>query len=262
MKKLKDPIIAENCDHNVHDTVYAGNYQPINLKYSRYIPRLYFIPKEAVELIKTEELMTTNIDDMKALSHQDIMINGGSFNFQGTDVTFPAGSYLTYNDKSMHVVKYKNEVVKVNGIELNDIWHQDGILYVGENGVLFEKNGWWNTGAGHFNISSTLLKSLRDEGCVTKIENARIQDHITEPKKVTLKDVDGQFLFVASGTVTIKFQTVTDGAEIIDDEKEFQAPSIIQMTQDLDISGSDFNLYEFYSIKDRSSLYDNAWLDG
>ena len=44
MKKLKDPIIAENCDHNVHDTVYAGNYQPINLKYSRYIPRLYFTP--------------------------------------------------------------------------------------------------------------------------------------------------------------------------------------------------------------------------
>ena len=262
MKKLKDPIVSENCDHHVHDTVYAGNYEPINLKYSRYIPRLYFIPKEAVELIKTEELMTTNIEDMKALSHQDIMINGGSFNFQGTDVTFPSGSYLTYNDKSMHTVKYKNEVVKVNGVALDDIWHQDGILYVGENGVLFEKNGWWNTGAGHFNISSTLLKSLRDEGCVTKIENARIQDHITEPKKVTLKDVDGQFIFIASGTVKVKFKTVTDGAEVVDDEKELKAPSMIQMTQDLDISGSDFNVYEFYSIKDKSELYEKAWLDG
>ena len=63
--------------------------------------------------------MTTNIDDMKALSHQDIMINGGSFNFQGTDV-ISSGSYLTYNDKSMHTVKY-NEAVKVNGVALDDM---------------------------------------------------------------------------------------------------------------------------------------------
>ena len=34
------------------------------------------------------------------------------------------------------------------------------------------------------------------------------------------------------------------------------------MTQDLDISGSDFNVYEFYSIKDKSELYEKAWLDG
>ena len=60
------------------------------------------------------------------------------------------------------------------------IWHKDGILYVGDNGVLFEKY-WWNTGAGHFNISSTLIKETRDKESY-KIENSRIQEHITEPK--------------------------------------------------------------------------------
>ena len=190
MKKLENPLQNDSCDHFIHDTVYGGKFQSINLRYDNHIPRIYFIPKEAVALIKTEELMTTNIDEMKALSHQDIMINGGSFNFQGQDVTFPSGSYLTYNDKSMHTVKYKNEVVKVNGVALDDIWHKDGILYVGNNGVLFEKNGWWNTGAGHFNLSSYLSKGATKDGFVTKIENSRIQEHITEPKVITKKDVD------------------------------------------------------------------------
>ena len=215
MKKLENPLQNDSCDHFIHDTVYGGKFQSINLRYDNHIPRIYFIPKEAVALIKTEELMTTNIDEMKALSHQDIMINGGSFNFQGQDVTFPSGSYLTYNDKSMHTVKYKNEVVKVNGVALDDIWHKDGILYVGNNGVLFEKNGWWNTGAGHFNLSSYLSKGATKDGFVTKIENSRIQEHITEPKVITKKDVDGQFIFIASGDVKIKFKTVTDGAEAV-----------------------------------------------
>ena len=263
MKKLDHHLYSDNCDHHVHDTVYAGNYEPINLRYDRHIPRIYFIPKEAVALIKTEELMTTNIDDMKALSHQDIMINGGSFNFQGTDVTFPSGSYLTYNDKSMHTVKYKNEVVKVNGVALDDIWHQDGILYVGDNGVLFEKNGWWNTGPGHFNISSTLIKETRDLGYVTKIENSRIQEHITEPKVITKKDVDGQFLFIASGNVKLKYKTVTDGAEVIDTETTFKPTSVIVLSQDVEIIDSEnFNVYEFYAEKDRTKLYEDAWLDG
>tara|TARA_Y200000002_G_scaffold12099_2_gene9888 strand:+ start:2734 stop:3525 length:792 start_codon:yes stop_codon:yes gene_type:complete len=263
MKKLKDALVNDTCDHVIHDTVYGGKFECINLRYDVHIPRIYFIPKEAVELIKTEELMTTNLDDMKALSHQDIMVNGGSFNFQGTDVTFPPGSYLTYNQKSMHTVKYKNEVVEVNGVALDDIWHKDGILYVGDNGVLFEKNGWWNTGPGHFNISSTLLKSMRDDGFVTKIENSRIQDHITETKVITKKDVDGQFIFLTSGNVTIQYKTVTDGAEVINEQRNIKPKTIIELTQDIEIiSGDNFNMYEFYAVKDRKSLYDNAWLDG
>ena len=263
MKKLENPLQNDSCDHFIHDTVYGGKFQSINLRYDNHIPRIYFIPKEAVALIKTEELMTTNIDEMKALSHQDIMINGGSFNFQGQDVTFPSGSYLTYNDKSMHTVKYKNEVVKVNGVALDDIWHKDGILYVGNNGVLFEKNGWWNTGAGHFNLSSYLSKGATKDGFVTKIENSRIQEHITEPKVITKKDVDGQFIFIASGDVKIKFKTVTDGAEVIYTEKLFKPTTIIVLSQDVEIIDSEnFNVYELYAEKDRTKLYDNAWLDG
>ena len=263
MKKLENPLQNDSCDHFIHDTVYGGKFQSINLRYDNHIPRIYFIPKEAVALIKTEELMTTNIDEMKALSHQDIMINGGSFNFQGQDVTFPSGSYLTYNDKSMHTVKYKNEVVKVNGVALDDIWHKDGILYVGNNGVLFEKNGWWNTGAGHFNLSSYLSKGATKDGFVTKIENSRIQEHITEPKVITKKDVDGQFLFIASGNVKLKYKTVTDGAEVIHTETTFKPTSIIVLSQDVEIIDSEnFNVYELYAEKDRTKLYDNAWLDG
>lgn len=263
MKKMQDEtVVDDGCTYEIQDNIYNGVYEHINTKYSPVYPRVTYIPAGGLDNIKTSYLIC-NKEEMKKVSTQDVFPYGAKFTFKGNDYELPYGSYNTYNDKSKHVIMCKNEVLNYDGIDFDDIIYDStsGQIRIGDEHILFEKDVYWReTDKGHYNISGWLQGHERAEGKISKLEYSRIKNHIWEKQIITKKDVNGQFLLVARGEVTFKFNITKLGTdETVITEKKFKRGAILHLTQDVEITEGteDFQLYEFYSEKDLSYLYDH-----
>ena len=260
MKKLQGATAKDDaCTFELQDNVY-GIYEHINTKYSPVYPRVIYLPEEAMNNVKTSYLIC-NKEEMKKVSTQDVFPYGATFTFKGSNYALPIGSYVTYNDKSKHTVKCKNEVLNFGGVDFDDIIYDSasGEVRVGDD-VIFEKDKYWKNTQGFYNMSGWLQQETRDNGKISKIEYSRIKNHIWQPQTITKKDVNGQFLLVARGIVKFRFTLIDlETKETKDVEKEFKRGSLLYLTQNVElISGTtDFQVYEFYSDKDLVPLYNN-----
>ena len=262
MKKLEDATTKDDaCTFEIQDTMYNGVYEHVNAKYSEVFPRVTYIPSEGLKNIKTSFIIS-NKEEMKKISTQDVFPYGAGFTFKGSEYALPAGSYQTYNDKSKHVIMCRNEVLNFDGVDFDDIITDSasGEVRVGNDPILKKDVYWTNTDKGIYNISGWLQQKTQDKGKISKIEYSRLKNHIWQPQTITKKDVNGQFLLIARGTVKFKFTLIDlETKETKDVEKEFKRGAILHLTQDVELlSGTtDFQVYEFYADKDLMPLYNN-----
>ena len=143
---------------------------------------------------------------------------------------------------------HNNQVLTINGVKMDNVtfdgtgWIKDGTKHM----TNIQKFG-----RGFYRFMGYLAEDLLELGYKSSVEYSNIQDHITSTKTVTNKKdtTTGQFLFIGDGNVKISW-----GSENF----TFKAGDIIFFRQDVEISsgdGNSFDAYEFYQIKDKSSLY-------
>ena len=165
----------------------------------------------------------------------------------GKIITFPKGTYTRLDESKfpdfVATLCYKNEVLTIDGITFDN-------MTLNVNGQFQDDKLMGqitDIGDGYFRFIGFLQPEDIKKGYKSWIEYSNIQDHITENKKVLHKDATGQFIFIGNGTVTIKWK---DGEHI------FEKGALIRITQDIEISSDgNFDAYEFYQVKDKSSFY-------
>lgn len=251
MKKLLNPEVKDSCQMEVHEEIWGKDIDIISARFKDPIPRIVYIHKKARDKFNFDPLNSTG--DINRVSIQDIYPHGAKFKIDDKDVELPVGSYLTYNDKFKHGLYYKNKVIEVDGLALDNFFALEDGNYLNDIKV-FDNKTYSDYGDGFYNFSGMMMGETVKQA---KLEFAHIQRHIYEPTTITpLEGVVGHFIFVGTGEVDISY---------LDEEKKsytmktFMQGSMIYITKEFQIVGGDnYNVYEFYLPIDRENLYKQA----
>ena len=260
MRQLLKGLNEANADGfpcYVWDIIWPHGIKKLFHLYSDHVPRILYIPNPRVDNTITNVEDVSKVPTPKKVSYDVCMFNGiypdrHEKTVDGKTVVFPAGSYFRLDETKLPAMSYEfchnNEVLTIDGVKYND--------------VTFDDTGWIKDGTtpmsniqkfgrGFYRFMGYLAEDLLELGYKSSVEYSNIQDHITATKTVTNKKdtTTGQFLFVGNGNVKVSW-----GSENF----IFKAGDLIFFRQDVEVSsgdGNSFDVYEFYQIKDKSSLY-------
>lgn len=244
MKIIVDAERKDNCDYAVHTKV-VGDFKVIYGNYHAYIPKINWNGTDTV-------FNWGDISDnfIKRFCVQNIYPNGETMTLKGKKYEIPNGAYLTYNNKLEMQICYQNEVCSIDGLVFDKLkLNKQGLLKVDEDAYFTDLH---NPNNGYYTFVGYIADELQALGQISVIEYGTIKKHIYEPQTVAIKDVDGQCIFVGSGTVNLEWQ---EDSETI--TRTFEAGTLI-MLSDKEIKvtgGSNYNVYELYSVKDKTDLY-------
>ena len=241
----------------VWDVIWPHGIDKIYHMYSDHVHRILYIPNPKNDNSITNVEDVSKVPTPKKISYDVCMFNGiyphgHEKTMDGKTYQFPAGSYFRLDETKLPAMSYEfchnNQVLTIDGVKMNN--------------VTFDDTGWIKDGTtpmsniqkfgrGFYRFMGYLAEDLLELGYKSSVEYSNIQDHITSTKTVTCKKdtTTGQFLFIGEGNAKIKWDTK---------ENIFKQGDIIYINQDVEISsgdGNSFDAYEFYQIKDKSSLY-------
>ena len=138
----------------------------------------------------------------------------------------------------------------INGLVFDKLkLNKQGLLKVDEDAYFTDLH---NPNNGYYTFVGYIADELQALGQISVIEYGTIKKHIYEPQTVAIKDVDGQCIFVGSGTVNLEWQEENETIS-----RTFETGTLI-MLSDKEIKvtgGSNYNVYELYSVKDKTDLY-------
>ena len=241
---VRYPCTVGETDALVWETVWKQGYEVINHLHSNH-----FLQAVLVKPVESGEVENWEISKnfIKYGTFLGVFPDGKTRVIDGKTITFPKGTYTKIDESKfpnfVATLCYKNEVLTIDGITFDN-------MTINKNGQFQDDKLMGqitDIGDGYFRFIGFLQAEDLKQGYKSWIEYSNIQDHITENKKVFHKDATGQFIFIGNGIVTIKWG---------DGEHTFEKGAVIQITQDIEISSDgDFDAYEFYQVKDKSSFY-------
>jgi hypothetical protein len=246
MKIIFDATRKDACDYAVHKQVW-GDFKVIYGHYHSNIPKINWNSPSTV-------FNWGNISDnfIKRFSVNDLYVNGMTFTLNNKDYEAPKGSYFRYDNNLQLQLCYKNEVCTIDGLVFDKIELKKQGLYKVDKDAYF--TDMYKSKNGYYHLVGYLLDDTQATGLVSIIEYATIQNHVYEPQTITIKDVDGHCILVGSGDINCEW--VEDGETL---KRNFQAGTVIILSdKDIKITGGsdDYNVYEFYAVKDKTALYD------
>ena len=251
MKRLINPTQKDSCQMEIHEEIWGKDIEIISARFRNPIPRIVYIHKTAKEKFDFDPLNSTG--DINRVSIQDIYPHGAKFKIDDKDVELPIGSYLTYNDKFKHGLYYKNAVIVVDGLALDNFFALEDGNYLNDIKV-FDNKTYLDFGDGFYNFSGMMMQ---EDGKKAKLEFSHIQKHIYEPTTVApIEGVEGHFIFVGTGDIDVSYLDEQTNSNVI---KTFEQDSMIYVTKEFEIVGGDnYNVYEFYLPIDKEELYKQA----
>jgi len=251
MKKLVNPQVKDTCQMEIHEQIWGKDIDIISARFGDPIPRIVYIHKTARDKFNFNAINDTG--DINRVSVQDIYPHGCKFKIGDKDVELPIGSYFSYTDKFKHGLYYKNKVIEVDGLALDNFYVKKDGIYLNDINI-FDNKTYFDYGNGFYNFSGMMMGETVKQA---KLEFAHIQRHIYEPTSITpLEGFVGHFIFIGTGDVDISYLDEQTKSYTI---KTFGQGSMIYITKELQIvGGSDYNVYEFYLPIDREKLYQQA----
>ena len=244
MKIIVEAERKDNCDYAIHTQAW-GNFKSIYGNYHSHIPKINW---NGTDTVFNWPGLSDNF--IKRWNVNDIYSNGATFTFKDKKYEIPKGAYLTYDNNLQLQVCYQNKVCKVDGLVFDKIELKKLGLYKTDEDSYFQSLH--NPHYGFYQLIGYLADEVQATGLVSKIEYGTIQKHIYEPQTIKIKDVDGQCIFVASGTVDLEWQE--DNKTI---SRIFEAGTLIMLSnKEIKVlGGNGYNVYELYAVKDKTDLY-------